>query len=241
MEDNGSNGMCKACAASNGTVSKDSPEEASVGDISETVDIKKETEIEDEFEDNFESDNLEYDADADDQVEEHVDMQTPFAKQCQELVSSLSKKCNLRCDKCDRTFTERGSLNHHVANEHGPLDVDSFDSDNFEYVDKLDSPKSAFGKQCQSLIKSLGGGRKSVKPTLKCDDCEETFVNIGTLCHHMVNKHEKSDSSSRRRRQVSFAEQCLALAKTSGGGDDAKQVGIVNGQVIRFDDSGPDS
>ena len=61
MEDNGSNGMCKACAASNGTVSKESPEEASVGDISETVDIKKETEIEDEFEDNFESDNLEYD------------------------------------------------------------------------------------------------------------------------------------------------------------------------------------
>ena len=91
--------------------------------------------------------------------------------------SSSSSNHKYKCDRCNKSYTQRGHLNVHIKSVHLKVKF------NCEFCDYQSTTKS-------SLKKHINTVHLKLKP-FQCDECDQSFGRSGHLKRHIDAVHKK--------------------------------------------------
>ena len=113
-----------------------------------------------------------------------------------EHIKSVHENVRYNCDKCGKSFSQKGTLNSHIQGVHENIRY------NCEKCDKSFSQKGTLTKHIQSVHEHI---------RYKCDKCDKTFSLKTVLKAHIQSVHdnfrykcEKCDKNFTRKDNLNF-------------------------------------
>ena len=131
-------------------------------------------------------------------IKQEVKEEDPLrlADDLKEHIKSVHENVRYNCDKCGKSFSQKGTLNSHIQGVHENIRY------NCEKCDKSFSQKGTLTKHIQSVHEHI---------RYKCDKCDKTFSLKTVLKAHIQSVHdnfrykcEKCDKNFTRKDNLNF-------------------------------------